>query len=149
MALVDWPQEVFDRIRADYEAFASRLDLPDIHFLPLSALTGDNVVERSANLPWYHGAPLLDHLENVHVGSDSRLTDLRLPVQYVVRPNLDFRGFTGTIAAGRIKPGDEVQVVPAGKTSRVTRIATFDGDLAEANPGEAVNVTLADEIDVS
>ncbi|HTO55813.1 MAG TPA: sulfate adenylyltransferase subunit CysN [Myxococcota bacterium] len=149
MDLVGWSQEVFDKIRADYEAFASRLDLPDIHFLPLSALTGDNVVERSMNLPWYQGAPLLDHLENVHVGSDARLADLRLPVQWVSRPNLDFRGFAGTLAAGRLRPGDEVQVVPTGKTSRVTRIVTFDGDLAEATPGMAVNVTLADEIDVS
>jgi bifunctional enzyme CysN/CysC len=149
MDLVGWSQEVFDRIRADYEAFATRLDLPDIHFLPLSALKGDNVVERSANLPWYQGAPLLDYLENVHVGSDSRLTDLRLPVQWVSRPNLDFRGFAGTIAAGRLRPGDEVQVVPAGKTSRVTRIVTFDGDLPEATAPMAVNVTLADEIDVS
>src|SRR5262249_12296785 len=149
MDLVGWSQEVFDRIRADYEAFATRLDLPDIHFLPLSALKGDNVVERSANLPWYHGAPLLDYLETVHVGSDSRLTDLRLPVQWVSRPNLDFRGFAGTIAAGRLRPGDEVQVVPAGKTSRVTRIVTFDGDLPEATAPMAVNVTLADEIDVS
>jgi bifunctional enzyme CysN/CysC len=149
MDLVGWSQEVFDKIRADYEAFATKLDLPDIHFLPLSALTGDNVVERSVNLPWYQGAPLLDHLENVHVGSDARLGDLRLPVQWVSRPNLDFRGFAGTIAAGRIKPGDEVEVVPAGKTSRVTRVVTFDGDLTEATAGMAVNVTLADEIDVS
>ncbi|HTO06096.1 MAG TPA: sulfate adenylyltransferase subunit CysN, partial [Myxococcota bacterium] len=149
MDLVGWSQAVFDRIRADYEAFATKLDLPDIHFLPLSALKGDNVVERSANLPWYHGAPLLDYLETVHVGSDSRLTDLRLPVQWVSRPNLDFRGFAGTIAAGRLRPGDEVQVVPAGTTSRVTRIVTFDGDLPEASAPMAVNVTLADEIDVS
>jgi bifunctional enzyme CysN/CysC len=149
MDLVHWSQEVFDKIRADYEAFASRLDLPDIHFLPLSALTGDNVVERSEKLPWYHGAPLLDHLENVHVGSDRGLTDLRFPVQWVSRPNLDFRGYAGTIAAGRIRPGDEVQVVPAGKTSRVTRIATFGGDLAEAGASMPVTLTLADEIDVS
>src|SRR5262245_64210539 len=124
MALVDWPQEVFDRIRADYEAFASRLDLPDIHFLPLSARHGDNVVERSPKLPWYHGAPLLDHLENVHVGSDSGLSDLRFPVQWVSRPNLDFRGYAGTVAAGRLRPGDPVQVVPTGKISRVQRITT-------------------------
>ncbi|MFI5314443.1 MAG: sulfate adenylyltransferase subunit CysN [Myxococcota bacterium] len=149
MDLVGWSQEVFERIRADYEAFASRLDLPDIHFLPLSALTGDNVVERSEKLPWYHGAPLLDHLENVHVSWDRGLSDLRFPVQWVSRPNLDFRGYTGTLAAGRIRPGDEVQVVPAGKTSRVTRIATFDGDLAEASAAMPVTVTLADEIDVS
>ena len=149
MDLVGWSQDVFDQIRADYEQFASKLDLPDIHFLPLSALTGDNVVDRSANMPWYHGAPLLDHLENVHVGSDARLTDLRFPVQWVSRPNLDFRGFAGTIAAGRLRPGDEVQAVPSGKTSRVTRITTFGGDLSEATAAMAVNVTLADEIDVS
>jgi bifunctional enzyme CysN/CysC len=150
MDLVDWSQEVFDRIRADYEAFASRLDLPDIHFLPLSALTGDNVVERSAKLPWYQGAPLLDHLENVHVGSDrSALTDLRFPVQWVSRPNLDFRGYAGTIAAGKLRPGDEVQVVPAGKTSRVKRIVTAAGDLHEATASMPVTVALADEIDVS
>jgi bifunctional enzyme CysN/CysC len=149
MDLVGWSQEVFDKIRADYEVFATRLDLPDIHFLPLSALTGDNVVERSDRLPWYHGGPLLDHLENVHVGSDRSLTDLRFPVQWVSRPNLDFRGYAGTLAAGRIRPGDEVQVVPAGKTSRVTRIATFGGDLPEAVAPMAVTLTLADEIDVS
>jgi len=149
MDLVDWSQAVFDRIRADYEAFASRLDLPDIHFLPLSARYGDNVVERSANLPWYHGAPLLDHLENVHVSSDRVLADLRFPVQWVSRPNLDFRGYAGTVAAGRLRPGDPVLVVPAGKTSRVQRITTSDGDLAEASAPMAVTVTLADEIDVS
>jgi bifunctional enzyme CysN/CysC len=149
MDLVGWSQEVFERIRADYEAFAAKLDIPDIHFLPLSALKGDNVVEQSPNLPWYHGAPLLDYLENVHVGSDRNLDDLRFPVQYVNRPNLDFRGFAGTLASGRLHPGDAVQVLPSGTSSRVTRIVTFGGDLAEAQAGQAITVTLADEIDVS
>jgi bifunctional enzyme CysN/CysC len=149
MDLVDWSQEVFERIRADYEAFASRLDIPDIHFIPISALRGENVVEPAANMPWWQGGPLLAYLENVHIGSDRNLADLRFPVQYVSRPNLDFRGYAGTLASGTLRPGDEVLVVPAGTTSRVRRIVTFDGDLDEAAPPMAINVTLEHEIDVS
>ena len=147
--LVDWSQDVFERIRADYQAFAARLDIPDIHFMPISALKGDNVVDPSASMPWWQGGPLLAHLENVHIGSDRNLADLRFPVQYVSRPDLDFRGYAGTLASGTLRPGDEVLVVPAGTTSRVKRIVTFDGDLDEATPPMAINVTLADEIDIS
>ena len=147
--LVDWSQEVFERIRADYQEFAARLSIPDIHFMPISALKGDNVVDPSANMPWWQGGPLLAYLENVHIGSDRNLADLRFPVQYVSRPNLDFRGYAGTLASGTLRPGDEVLVVPAGTTSRVKRIVTFDGDLELAVPPMAINVTLEDEIDVS
>ncbi len=149
MDLVDWSQDVFERIRADYEQFAAKLDIPDIHFLPISALKGDNVVDPSAHMPWWQGGPLLAHLENVHIGADRNLADLRFPVQYVIRPNLDFRGFAGTLASGTLRPGDEVRVVPSGGTSRVKRIVTFDGELAEAVAPMAIDVTLADEIDVS
>jgi bifunctional enzyme CysN/CysC len=149
MDLVDWSQGVFERIRADYEAFAEKLDIADIHFMPISAKLGDNVVDPSARAPWYQGGPLLAHLENVHVGADRNLTDLRFPVQYVSRPNLDFRGYAGTLASGRIAAGDEVLAVPSGVSSRVRRIVTYDGDLQEATPGMAINVTLDDEIDVS
>jgi bifunctional enzyme CysN/CysC len=149
MDLVEWSQDVFERIRADYERFAAKLDIPDIHFLPISALRGDNVVDPSPHMPWWRGGPLLAQLENVHIGADRNLADLRFPVQYVIRPNLDFRGFAGTLASGSLRPGDEVRVVPAGGTSRVKRIVTFDGDLAEATAPMAIDVTLSDEIDVS
>ena len=149
MDLVDFSADVFERIRADYESFAARLDIPDLHFLPISALLGDNVVEASAKMPWWQGGPLLAYLENVRVSADRNLADLRFPVQYVSRPNLDFRGYAGTLASGTLRPGDEVLVVPTGTTSRVKRIVTFDGDLDEAVPPQAINVTLADEIDVS
>ncbi len=149
MDLVDWSQDVFERIRADYQAFAAKLDIPDIHFLPISALRGDNVVDPSAHMPWWQGGPLLAYLENVHIGADRNLADLRFPVQYVSRPNLDFRGYAGTLASGTLRPGDEVLVVPSGTTSRVKRIVTFDGDLDEAVPPMAITVTLADEIDAS
>jgi bifunctional enzyme CysN/CysC len=149
MDLVDWSQEVFERIRADYQAFAARLDIPDIHFIPISALKGENVVDPGSSMPWWQGGPLLAFLENVHIGSDRNLADLRFPVQYVSRPNLDFRGYAGTLASGTLRPGDEVMVVPAGTTSRVKRIVTFDGDLAEAAPPMTINVTLDDEIDIS
>jgi len=149
MDLVEYSQDVFDRIRADYKAFAARLDIPDIHFIPISALKGENVVEPGTSMPWWQGGPLLAYLENVHIGSDRNLSDLRFPVQYVSRPNLDFRGYAGTLASGTLRPGDEVLVVPAGTTSRVRRIVTFDGDLDEAAPPMAINVTLEHEIDAS
>jgi bifunctional enzyme CysN/CysC len=149
MDLVGHSRETFERIKDDYTGFVAKLNLPDITFIPMSALKGDNVVSRSAAMPWYSGPPLLDHLETVHIASDRNLTDLRFPVQYVIRPNLDFRGFAGTVASGIIRKGDEVAVLPSGKRSRVKSIVTYDGELDEAFAPQAVTVTLADEVDVS
>ncbi len=149
MDLVGYSQEVFERIKDDYTGFVAKLDLRDITFIPMSALKGDNVASKSDAMPWYHGPPLLDHLETVHIASDRNLTDLRFPVQYVIRPNLDFRGFAGTVASGILRKGDEVMVLPSGTRSRVKSIVTYDGELDEAFAPQAVTVTLADEVDVS
>ncbi|APR79301.1 Sulfate adenylyltransferase subunit 1 [Minicystis rosea] len=149
MDLVGYDEGVFTRIRSDYAAFTEKLGFTDIHYLPLSALKGDNVVERSEHMPFYAGPPLLEHLETVPVAKDKNVAHLRFPVQYVLRPNLDFRGFSGTVASGVIKKGDRVMSLPSRRTSTVTRIVTFDGDREEAFPPQAVTVTLADEIDVS
>jgi bifunctional enzyme CysN/CysC len=149
MDLVDFSQEVFERIRADYQAFAARLDLPDVHFLPMSALKGDNVVQPSKSTPWYVGPTLMSLLENVYIASDRNLEDFRFPVQLVNRPNLNFRGFCGTIASGIVRKGDEVMALPSRKTSRVKSIVTFDGERDEAFSPQAVTLTLDDEIDIS
>ncbi len=149
MDLVGYSQEVFERIKDDYAGFVAKLDLRDITFIPMSALKGDNVASRSDAMPWYSGPPLLDHLETVHIASDRNLTDLRFPVQYVIRPNLDFRGFAGTVASGILRKGDEVMVLPSGKRSRVKSIVTYDGELEDAFAPQAVTVTLTDEVDVS
>jgi bifunctional enzyme CysN/CysC len=149
MDIVDFNQEVYDRIRADYQSFAARLDLPDVHFLPLSALKGDNVVAQSPNTPWYNGPTLMHLLETVYIGSDRNLEDFRFPVQYVLRPNLNFRGFSGTIASGIVRKGDEIMALPSRKTSRVKSIVTFDGELDEAFAPQSVTLTLEDEIDIS
>jgi bifunctional enzyme CysN/CysC len=149
MDLVDYQQSVYDQIREDYKDFVARLDLPDLHFIPISALLGDNVVERSEAMPWYQGNTLMDFLENVYIGSDRNLEDFRFPVQLVNRPHLDFRGFCGTIASGIIRQGDEVMALPSRKTSRVQSIVTFDGELQEAFAPQSVTLTLEDEIDVS
>lgn len=149
MDLVDYSQERFDEIVAEYRAFAEKLDARDIRFVPLSALEGDNVVNKSEHTPWYAGPPLLELLEGVEISRDQNLTDLRLPVQYVNRPNLDFRGYCGTLAAGILRPGQAVKALPSGKASTVERIVTFDGDLDAAYPGQAITVTLNDEIDIS
>src|SRR5947209_6228830 len=149
MDLVGHSQEVFERIKNDYTGFVAKLDLRDITFIPMSALKGDNVVSKSDAMPWYSGPPLLDHLETVHIASDRNLTDLRFPVQYVIRPNLDFRGFAGTVASGILRKGDDVMVLPSGRRSRVKSIVTYDGELDEAFAPQAVTVTLADEVDVS
>ncbi len=149
MDLMDYRQEVFERIRDDYQNFAARLDLPDVHFMPISALNGDNVVEPSVHMPWYGGSTLMNFLESVYIGSDRNLEDFRFPVQFVNRPHLDFRGFCGTIASGIIRPGDEVMALPSRKTSHVKSIVTFDGELTEALAPQAVTITLTDEIDVS
>ncbi|MFC3533377.1 sulfate adenylyltransferase subunit CysN [Vogesella facilis] len=149
MDLVDFDQAVFDRIRAEYTAFAANLDIPDIRFVPISALRGDNVVNRTDSAPWYDGQTLMDILESVEVEHDVKLPAFRLPVQYVNRPNLDFRGFCGTVAAGEIRPGDRVRVLPSGKESSVKSIVVYEGELAAAHTGQAITLTLADEIDIS
>ncbi|MFY9343861.1 MAG: sulfate adenylyltransferase subunit CysN [Planctomycetota bacterium] len=149
MDLVDWREERFLEIRRDYSEFATRLAVRDIHFIPLSALKGENVVFRGASMPWFQGSPLLDHLETVHVASDRNLVDLRFPVQHVLRPDLDFRGFCGTIASGVIRKGDTVAVLPSGKQTKVKAIHTFAGTIDEAWAGMSVTVTLADEVDCS
>ncbi len=149
MDLVDYSRDVFERIKDDYTGFVAKLDLHDIMFIPMSALKGDNVVTKSDSMPWYSGPPLLDHLETVHIASDRNLTDLRFPVQYVIRPNLDFRGFAGTVASGVLRKGAEVMVLPSGKRSTVKSIVTYDGELEEAFAPLAVTVTLTDEVDVS
>ena len=149
MDIVDYDQAVFERIKADYIDFASRLELPDVHFMPISALKGDNVVTNSANTPWYSGPPLMTLLETVYIGSDRNLEDFRFPVQVVLRPNLDYRGFAGTIASGIIRRGDEVMSLPSRKKSRVKSIVTFNGELEEAFAPQSVTLTLEDEIDSS
>ncbi len=149
MDLVDWSEERFDEICAGYRDFARGLDLDDPYFLPMSALLGDNVVDAGDNLGWFDGPPLMEHLETVDVEAGVDMERLRLPVQMVVRPDLDFRGFAGTVASGVLRPGDEVVAMPSGLGSTVERIVTFDGDLEVAGPGMAVTVTLTDEIDIS
>ncbi|GIW96590.1 MAG: bifunctional enzyme CysN/CysC [Pirellulaceae bacterium] len=149
MDLVDFRQEVFERIRQDYADFAARLDIPELHFIPISALYGDNVVDRSQRMPWYDGPTLLGLLETVYIRSDRNLEDFRFPVQWVNRPNLDFRGYSGTIASGIIRQGEEVMVLPSRRRSRVRSIVTYDGELQEAFAPQAVTLTLEDEIDIS
>ncbi len=149
MDLVDFSQEVFEKIRAEYNQFVARLDLPDLHFIPLSALRGDNVVDRSEAMPWYHGNTLMNFLETVYIGSDRNFEDFRFPVQLVNRPHLDFRGFCGTVASGIIRQGDEIVALPSRKTSRVKSIVSFDGEMKEAFAPLSVTLTLEDEIDVS
>ena len=149
MDIVDYDEAVFERIKADYIDFASRLDLPDVHFMPISALKGDNVVTNSPRMPWHSGPPLMTLLETVYIGSDRNMEDFRFPVQVVLRPNLDYRGFAGTIASGIIRRGDEVMSLPSRKKSRVKSIVTFDGELDEAFASQSVTLTLEDEIDSS
>ncbi len=149
MDLVGYSQEVFERIVAEYKAFAVKLSVPNLQFIPISALKGDNVVQRSENMPWYHGPSLLHHLETVSVGSSRNLVDFRFPVQMAIRPNAGFRGFAGQIASGTIAPGEEVVVLPSGRKTRVRSIVTFDGELPEAAAGDSVILTLEDEIDIS
>ncbi|MDQ7727361.1 sulfate adenylyltransferase subunit CysN [Halomonas sp. SpR8] len=154
MDLVDFSEQRFNEIVDEYRAFADNLQAPDIRFLPMSALNGDNVVNRSEQTPWYfaggyQGQTLIELLESVEITRDQNLSDLRLPVQYVNRPNLDFRGYCGTLSAGVLRPGQAVKALPSGKTSTVARVVTYDGDLAAAYPGQAITVTLEDEIDIS
>jgi sulfate adenylyltransferase subunit 1 len=149
MDLIDFDQQKFDAIRRDYDQFAAPLGFESITVIPLSALNGDNMIEASANTPWYTGPTLMNYLETFQVEGDNRAQPFRMPVQWVNRPNLDFRGFCGVIAAGTIRPGDVLRVAASGRTSRVARIVTMDGDLPEATAGQAITLTLADEIDVS
>jgi bifunctional enzyme CysN/CysC len=149
MDIVGYDEAVFEKIKRDYVDFASRLELPDVHFMPISALKGDNVVAPSPNMPWYTGSPLVPLLETVYIGSDRNMEDFRFPVQFVLRPNLDFRGFAGTVASGIIRKGDEVMSLPSRKKSRVKSIVTFDGELDEAFAPLSVTLTLEDEIDSS
>jgi sulfate adenylyltransferase large subunit len=149
MDLIEYDQQRFDAIVADYEQFAAPLGFASITAIPISALNGDNMIEASANTPWYRGPTLLNYLETIQVEDDTRDQPFRMPVQWVNRPHLDFRGFCGTIAAGTIRPGDAVQVASSGHTSRVARIVTMNGDLPQAVAGQAVTLTLSDEIDIS
>ena len=153
MDLVGYDQEVFDRIRAEFEEFASRLDLQDVTFLPISALAGDNVVARSPNMPWFEGSALLHHLENVYTASDDNRIDTRFPVQYVIRPQRadypDYRGYAGRVAGGMLRVGDEVMVLPSGLTSIITGIDSPLGPVEQAGPGAAVTVLLQDDLSIS
>ena len=149
MDLMGFSEQVFEDIKADYLTLAEKLDLPNIQFVPISALKGDNVVNRSEQSPWYHGMTLMEMLENTPIARSYNYETFRMPVQYVNRPNLDFRGFAGTIAAGTVRVGDEVTVLPSGKSSKVKDIVTFDGNLEQATVPQAVTITLEDEIDIS
>jgi sulfate adenylyltransferase large subunit len=149
MDLVDFDQQRFDAIVSDYEQFAAPLGFASITAIPLSALNGDNMIESSPNTSWYTGPTLMEYLETVQLEADNRQQPFRMPVQWVNRPHLDFRGFCGTIAAGTVRPGDELQVASSGRTSRVARIVTMNGDLSEAVAGQAITLTLTDEIDIS
>lgn len=149
MDLVDYSETVFNQIRDDYLRFAEKLNPIDFHFLPLSALNGDNVVNKSEHMPWFDGNPLMHTLENVEIAADRNYSDFRYPVQYVNRPNLNFRGFCGTVASGVVRKGDAVTVLPSGKSSRIKSIVTYDEELELAHADMAVTLTLEDEIDVS
>ncbi len=149
MDLMGYKQDVFEKIEADYRAFAKSIGASGITMIPVSALVGDNIIDRSTNMPWYHGPTLMAHLETVPVGDDLAERPFRMPVQWVNRPDQNFRGFSGTIISGTVKPGDAVKALPSGKTSTIDRVVTFDGDLAEGIAGQSLTVTLKDEIDIS
>lgn len=153
MDLVDFSQEVFETICADFKNFATKLDVQDVRFIPISALQGDNVVDRSTKTNWYQGPTLLYHLETVHIASDENMIDCRFPVQYVVRPHLaeyhDFRGYAGRVAGGIFKPGDKVKILPSGFSTTIKSIETFDGPIKEAFSPMSVTICLQDEIDIS
>jgi sulfate adenylyltransferase large subunit len=153
MDLVDWSEERYEQIRAEFTDFATRLETTDITFIPISALHGDNVVDASERMPWYRGLPLLTHLEEVHIASDRNLIDVRFPVQWVIRPQSethhDYRGYAGTVAGGVLKPGDEIVVLPSGLHTTIARITTLDGEIDEAFPPMSVVVHLTDDVDVS
>ncbi len=148
MDLVDWREDVFARIVSEYGRFSEKLDVTDLTFIPMSALRGDNVVDDSAHMPWYHGATLLHHLEHVTVGTGRNLRDFRFAVQTVIRPDQHFRGFAGRVASGTVSPGEEVLVLPSGTRTRVRTIETFDGPVREASAGDSVVLTTVDEVDI-
>ncbi|CRK52617.1 Bifunctional enzyme NodQ (Includes: Sulfate adenylyltransferase subunit 1; Adenylyl-sulfate kinase) [Rhodococcus sp. RD6.2] len=147
--LVDYSQEVFEQIVGEYTAFAAEIGLASVVPIPMSAYMGDNLTERSPNTPWYQGPSLIEHLETVDIDDDLRTGPFRMPVQWVNRPDLDFRGFSGQIVGGSVRPGDRIRVLPSGKESTALRIVTMDGDLDEGVAGQSVTITLADEIDIS
>ena len=149
MDLIGWSEDKYESIKLDFNKAVARLDFVDIHFIPISALKGDNVVDRSTDMPWYEGPTFLNHLENVNISTDRNLIDMRLPVQYVLRPNLDFRGFSGTVASGVVRVGDVISSLPSRQQSRIKAIYGADGEQKEAFSQQAVTVTLEDEIDVS
>jgi bifunctional enzyme CysN/CysC len=156
MDLVDYDQAVFEQISEEFAAFAAKLEIGDLTFVPISALHGDNVVQRSANMPWHDGPSLLHHLEHVHIASDRNLIDVRFPVQYVIRPHQatdpelhDYRGYAGQVAGGVLKPGDEVMHLPSGLTTRIQRIDTAHGPLPEVYPPMSVTLVLEDDLDIS
>jgi sulfate adenylyltransferase subunit 1 len=153
MDLVDWDEKAYKKVESDFRKFASRLDVADIRFIPISALLGDNVVDRSENMSWYGGSPLLETLETVYIGDANNHVDARFPVQWVIRPQSaehhDFRGYAGRVASGVFKPGDEVTVLPSGFTSRIKAIHTMDGEQEEAFAPQSVSMLLYDEIDIS
>lgn len=153
MDLINYKKENFDKIRSEFENFASKLEVKDIHFIPISALNGDNVVERSKNMNWYEGSTLIHLLENIHIGSDHNHVDCRFPVQYVIRPQTakhpDFRGYAGKIEGGIFKPGDEIIILPNGFKSKIKSINTFEDKVQEAFSPMSVCITLTDNIDIS
>ncbi|MEL6862970.1 MAG: sulfate adenylyltransferase subunit CysN [Bacteroidota bacterium] len=153
MDLVDYSQEVYETIKEEFSNWASKLDVKDIHFIPISALKGDNVVDKSIHMPWYQGTTLMYYLENVHIANDHNLIDCRFPVQYVIRPNTDefhdYRGYAGRIAGGTFKKGDQVMLLPSGFVSKITKIDSFDGELEEAFPPMSVTLLLEDDLDLS
>ncbi|MDH3463524.1 MAG: GTP-binding protein, partial [Acidimicrobiia bacterium] len=153
MDLADWDEGRYNEVVDEFRQFAQRLDIHDLRFVPVSALLGDNVVNRSENMDWYAGPTVLGLLEEIHIGSDPNMIDVRFPVQYVIRPHLidhqDYRGYAGSVAGGLMKPGDEVMVLPSGFTTRIAAIDSFDGPLEEARPNMAVVLRLEDDIDIS
>ena len=153
MDLVDYSEEVYEQIRAEFTAFATKLEVPDLTVIPISALDGDNIVTHSNKMPWYDGPSLLHHLENVYIASDRNMVDVRFPVQYVIRPKSaefhDYRGYAGTVAGGILKPGDDVIVLPSGFETRIASIDSIDGPIAEAFPPMSVTIRLEDDLDVS
>jgi len=153
MDLVEYSRERYEEIKEEFEKFSYKLDVKDVHFIPISALKGDNVVDRSKNTDWYDGTTLLYYLENVHIGSDHNFIDARFPVQYVVRPNTDdyhdYRGYAGRVAGGVFKPGDDVMLLPSGFTSKIKQINTYEGPIEEAYPPMSVTLQLENELDLS
>ena len=148
-----YSEEAFNKVRDEFKAFATKLDITDLTIIPVSALKGDNVVERSENMPWFEGSSLLHHMEELHIGSDRNLIDARFPVQYVLRPQSDehhdYRGYAGTVAGGNFRVGDNVMVLPSGFTTTITHLDTMDGGVQDAFPPMSVTMRLADEIDIS